>query len=281
MKAGSRKKNGFEQVLRVGPFRVCFSGIKPIYYDVFLKRYSHFLASDENYNFKILIEEKDKEFLNDETGYLRLEEILENGRKTLLSTTFKGYEADRDGISLLCVSPENNETIYFTGIENHFRWVVAQELLKNDGFLLHSSGIAREDECSLFFGSSGDGKSTVAEFGKRKGGKILSDDLIIVYPDRDSFIAYGAPFYGVLPQCEKELNPYKIKSVYKLIKSEKTELKPLSKAQALGYLLSHCQFVFSKKVRNEILVPIVVKFLKSVSSYELYFRKDDSFLELI
>lgn len=239
------------------------------------------MTKEKNSDFEIEIKEKEENFLKDETGYLRLEEDFENGLKILISTYFKGYELAKDGISLLKVSPKCNEASYFSSIENHFRWMVGGEVMKKGGFLLHSSAIAKDDKCSLFFGNSGDGKSTVADFGKRRGGKILSDDLIIVYPEKDNYIAYGTAFYGALPQNEKELNPYRIKSVYRLKKSEKTQIKSLSKAEALGYLLSHCQFVFSEKVRNEMLTPIVVKFIEKVPCYELYFRRDDSFWELI
>jgi hypothetical protein len=276
-----KEENLFEPVIKVGPLNVCFKGLRKERQKGFLDRYSHFLANSNVCDLTIKIKEENTEFLKDETGYLRLEESLEEGRKILLSTNFKGYEADNKGVSVLITSKKNNETTYFTTIENHFRWVVASELMKRGGFLLHSSGITKGKECSLFFGSSGDGKSTIVELGKGRGGKVLSDDLIIVFPKNEDFIAYGAPFYGVLPQKEKEKKSYRIKSVYRLRKSEETKVKEISKGVALGLVVSHCQFVFNEKTRNELLIPIVMKFLEKVKCFELYFRKDDTFWDLI
>jgi len=276
-----KQDNIFEPILSVGPFSVCFKDLRVEYKNGFLERYSHFLSDDPKYDLAIKIEEKEDNFLKDETGYLKLEESFEKGKKVLLSTSFKGYEADKEGVSVLVSSPVCNETTYFTRLENHFRWFIADEIMKRGGFLLHSSGIAKGNESILFFGTSGDGKSTIVELGKGKGGKVLSDDLIIVSPEDDGYVAYGAPFFGVLPQKEKEKMPYKIKSVYRLRKSDDTFVKQISKGVALGLLVSHCQFVFNEKTRNEILIPIVIKFLEKVSCYELYFRKDDSFWDLI
>lgn len=273
--------NSFEPILKVGPFNVCFKDLREEYKDVFLERYSYFLSDSRNFDFTIKIEEKEDNFLKDETGYLKLEESFEEGKKVLLSTSFKGYAADKEGVSVLVSSPVCNKTSYFTRLENHFRWIVANEIMKRGGFLLHSSGIAKGNESFLFFGTSGDGKSTIVELGKGRGGKVLSDDLIIVSPENDGFVAYGAPFFGVLPQKEKGKMPYKIKSVYRLRKSDDTFVKQISKGVALGLLVSHCQFVFNEKIRNEILIPIVIKFLEKVSCFELYFRKDESFWDLI
>ncbi|MCX7829548.1 MAG: hypothetical protein N2445_00605 [Acidobacteria bacterium] len=281
MKKSIHKNNSFLPILKVGPFNVFFQDLNSKYQKGFLERYSHFLSSDDKFDLVIKIEEKEADFLKDDTGYLKLEEDIDNGKKRLLSTSFIGYEPDNERISVLFSSPKNTETSYFTRLENHFRWVVANELMKNGGFLLHSSGIAKGESCSLFFGTSGDGKSTIVELGKGRGGKTLSDDLIIVYPQSNGYVGYGAPFYGVLPQKEKEIKPYPIKSVFRIRKSDQTFVKEISKGQALGLIVSHCQFVFSEKTRNEKLIPIVVKFLEKVSCFELYFKKDDSFWELI
>lgn len=279
MTLGSEKL--FSANLKVGPFTLFFNGIRSEFSDSFLKRYSHFITESSKFDFSVELVEKEDNFLKDDSGYLRLEEKFENNKKVLISTSFKGYEVDENGVSKLIVSPICTETSYFTRFENHFRWVVANEVMKRGGFLLHSSGITKNDNCVIFFGSSGDGKSTIVELGKKRGGRILSDDLIIVYPQKELYIAYGAPFYGVLPQNEKEKVPYKIKSIYRLRKSEENRVKTISKGEALGLILSHCQFVFSEKVRNEMLLPIVFKFISKVSCYELFFRKEDTFWDLI
>lgn len=271
----------FKTILKAGPLNICFKNLRKEYQNTFIERYSHFMDGAQISNLTIEIEEKEIEFLKDETGYLRFKECLEEGRKVLYSNIFKGFIADEKGVSVIIISAKSNETLYITSLENHLRWVVSNELMKRGGFLLHSGGIAKGAECSLFFGSSGDGKSTIVELGKGRGGKVLSDDLIIVSPEKGGYFAWGAPFYGVLPQKEKEKKSYKIKSLYRIRKSDKTYVKEISKGAALGLIVSQCQFIFNQRARNEILVPNVIKFLEKVPCYELYFKKNDSFWDLI
>ena len=70
-------------------------------------------------------------------------------------------------------------------------------LSQQRGILVHACGIAYHGKGFLFLGSSGAGKSTIANLWSRKDDTdILSDDRIIIRNKDDSFFIYGTPWHG-------------------------------------------------------------------------------------
>jgi hypothetical protein len=267
--------------ITVGEFNYRFEGLDSSYKDKLRERYGPFAADGEKAGVVIDVFKGEGFYLRDDTGFLRLEENIEDGRKVLLSTNFKGYGTDAERRGRVFISPDISQNAFLTAIENYFRWIVAYELVKLGGFLLHSSGIVKDGSASLFFGNSGDGKSTIAAFSESRGAKILSDDLVIVTPKNGKYHAFGAPFFGVLPQEKKDKSAYPVKGCYRIRKSGETTLKNISMGEALGLIVPSCLYIHDRKTRNEMLLPAVTKLLSTVSFYELFFRKDDAFWELL
>ncbi len=260
---------------------VAIKGVKKEFLGEFEKRYSPFLVEKENPDFILEIYEKNDQFLGNENGLLKLEETIEDGNKILLSNFAKSYQIDGDGISKVFIKKNLSSVSYFISFENHFRWVFSYRILKEGGFLLHSSSFIKNDKAHLFIGDSGDGKSTVAEFAKNAGHKILSDDLNIIFKNSDDYYATSSPFYGQMPQNEKCKDIYKVGGCYRLRKSDENQLKKMSIAESLAVFIPCCLFIDDKKIRNENLISSVMEFMKKVPSFELFLKKDETFLNLI
>ena len=67
-------------------------------------------------------------------------------------------------------------------------------LHKKEKFPLHASAVEYEDKTLLFSGPCGSGKSTVAAAFIKQGAKLISDDITVIEPLEDKFLA--VPFFS-------------------------------------------------------------------------------------
>lgn len=212
-------------------------------------------------------------------GFLKLEEAARGKERVLLSNHFAGTWRDEERTGRLFVSEGSNLTTALTSFENYFRWLVANLIVERGGFVFHSAGVIRDGSGYLFFGHSGSGKSTVSEFSPEA--KLLSDDLVFVFPEGRGYMCSTTPFHGVMPQTLKDRGAYPVKGCFRLRKSDEVRKVITGKAGAFGLLVPSCPNIISMKRRNELLYPAVRKFLDIVPVYELFFRKDGSFWDVI
>lgn len=73
---------------------------------------------------------------------------------------------------------------------------ILSRLALNGGLLLHASGLAYRDMGFVFTGASGAGKSTLAGWFAKRGGRILSDERMILRRTNSSAMMYGTPWIG-------------------------------------------------------------------------------------
>lgn len=212
-------------------------------------------------------------------GFLRLEETARGKERILLSNHFAGTWQDDERSGRLFVSEGSNLTTALTSFENFFRWLVANLLVERGGFVFHSAGVVRDGRGYMFFGHSGSGKSTVSELSP--GAKLLSDDLVFVFPEGRRYLCSTTPFAGVMPQVLKDRGSYPVAGCFRLRKSDEVRKMSTAKAAAFGLLVPSCPNIISMKRRNELLYPAVRKFLDIVPVYELFFRKDDGFWDAV
>lgn len=64
-------------------------------------------------------------------------------------------------------------------------------VVRRGGLMIHASGVAFADRAVLACGPSGAGKSTLARLLVEAGGRLLSDEILAVFPDGEVF---GTPF---------------------------------------------------------------------------------------
>jgi hypothetical protein len=76
-------------------------------------------------------------------------------------------------------------------LEIIIRSILYNLLLKNDGFILHSSAVNIDNKAYVFLGNSGAGKSTIASF-LASVGVPLGDDTTIIRREKDSYYCYSS-----------------------------------------------------------------------------------------
>jgi len=117
-------------------------------------------------------------------------------------------------------------------VEVALRWVVAIELLKFDGLLLHASSAVLENEGHLFLGCSGRGKTTMVDSGQFES--VLSDEITIISRNRaGEFRVWPSPFWG-LERVGQGGDDCAIAGIHLLDGRERTNAAPISQSDLLA-----------------------------------------------
>lgn len=145
-------------------------------------------------------------------------------------------------------------------VETALRMVLATELIRSGGLLMHACGWADAERSVLFAGFSGGGKTTTAE--KLPDAQVLSDDQVAV---RDGQ-AWSLPFVG---QWNQRTSPRHapLKAIALLGKSTSPRLRRLPPARALAKLLG-CVVSFDPAQTPEAF-RLAARLVETVPVYEL------------
>jgi len=150
--------------------------------------------------------------------------------------------------------------------------------LKNGGIPIHSGAVQFGENLFLFCGPSGAGKSTVCSMCERFGGKILDQDQVYLKKNFDSSFSADAWGYS-LNKCDA-----KISGVINLIKDSDPCLIRRSQTYTAKLLLQRVLDLFGNKVPANITQTIfsfVSDISRTIPGYDLHFRKDQEFWNLI
>jgi hypothetical protein len=79
-------------------------------------------------------------------------------------------------------------------VETTLKVMLAAELARRGGLLVHGVGVEHLGQSSLWVGPSGAGKSTLASLWSSAGGALLSDELVAVWPAAEGWRAAGTPW---------------------------------------------------------------------------------------
>jgi hypothetical protein len=157
-----------------------------------------------------------------------------------------------------------------------------EENEKKRAIIIHSAGILKNKRGYIFFGPPESGKSTIANFSKRF--KVLHDDMNIVTIDKERVFVEGIPFNPRQSEFKNGSGP--LSMICSLHKNNSVKLEKGSPGE------------FTEKVLPEVFLPLTIlsedrkeafqyllesvkKLGESIPYYRLYFRKDESFWEII
>ena len=117
--------------------------------------------------------------------------------------------------------------------------VFVRQLLRFDGFMLHSSAVVVDGKAYLFSATSGTGKSThttlwCREFADR-GAYILNDDKPVIRLMDDAVYAYGTPWSGKYDMSRNARVP--LAGICILRRGEKNSIRPCPPKEAIFPLL--------------------------------------------
>lgn len=148
------------------------------------------------------------------------------------------------------------------------------------GVLLHACGISDEGRGLLFVGSSGAGKSTMAELWKhREGVTILSDDRIIVREKEGRFWAYGTPWHGDVKLSSPERAP--VDSIFILRHGVGNSIGALEARKAVSDLLVRSFPTFWNADGMAFTLKFLDRMSQGVPCYDLGFVPDKSIVQLV
>lgn len=159
--------------------------------------------------------------------------------------------------------------------EAFLRALYSHLLIVNQGFMLHASGIVRDNKGYVFFGPSGAGKSTVASLSTNT---LLADETIAVRKVNGSYFLFGTPFWQ---GNNIALSSRKIRGLFALCKDSLNSISRLSPSKGLQRILSSLEFGVKSPDLTKQLFATITEVLNIVPCYEMRFRKDASFWQAI
>jgi hypothetical protein len=262
---------GGQITLGVGGIAVKVSGIPTDLLPSLQERYAPFLASLKP-NHEVLLQTGEPRYLHHSPGtLLRLEEIQDGQGVILVSGNFA---ARREGArGKLLISDPSNVTDSLLAVENYLRWTIADLVLDREGFLFHASAVVREGRAHVFFGPSGAGKSTIVSLSPAL--QILSEDMVLLIRADGEWRAATTPF-----KADKRVM-FPIGGLYRLVQAPANRLATMSLGVAVGIVMACCPFVTKPSARHDKLLPLVESCCREAGVWELRFRKDPGFWDLI
>jgi len=166
------------------------------------------------------------------------------------------------------------------------RYPLAEVLMMNLlslgwGVLLHACGVSDHGRGLLFVGSSGAGKSTMAELWKNgEGVTILSDDRVIVREEEGRFWAYGTPWHGDARLCSPESVP--LEAIFLIRHGGENSIMRLEEARkVVSGLLVRSFPTFWKAEGMAFALEFLDRMSRGVPCYDLGFMPDKSIVQLV
>lgn len=263
--------------ISIGGISCAIIGHDPYFFDLLRARYQWFQSSGPA-TYEILVRLlSSEEFTLEDVGQPLYPPInrVNSGNNYIIRQADNPFVAVVNTLSKkVLVKLSSSQYCFDSFLRMLFTLILADER----GLLLHASAVSENGRGSVFFGPSGSGKTTVTQLST--GRTILTDELGIIRPYNGKYRVYGTPFWG-------DFMPYRcnvwaeLTGLYSLKKDHRNSLVPLNKVQAVNYLYK-CVPFFSND--NQLLGRIhdtCCALVDTVPVYELHFRPDTSFWQLV
>lgn len=164
---------------------------------------------------------------------------------------------------------------------------------KSRGILVHACGVKDNRAGGLLFaGTSGDGKSTLANLwnGRAASGAnnqklevrdttILSDDRIIIRKTDGRFCIFGTPWHGDVKACSPEKFP--LNKIFFLEHASKNYVRDVKRVEAVSKLLVRSFPPFWDGEGMEFTLQFIEEVTREVPCYDLGFLPDKSAIDFI
>jgi hypothetical protein len=148
------------------------------------------------------------------------------------------------------------------------------------GVLLHACAVGDNDRGFLFAGTSGAGKSTMADLWKgRAGATILSDDRVIVRKRDGRFWAYGTPWHGDVSICSPERVP--LDHIFVLRHGAETRIRRLEGPSALASLFVRSFATYWHPQGLDFSLGFLGRVSSEVPCHELEFLPDPTAIDFV
>ena len=163
------------------------------------------------------------------------------------------------------------------GLNSFLRFIYSVILLREQGFLVHASGLIKNGMGYIFPGKSGAGKTTITQLSP--DATLLSDDLPLVKIEGTPVI-FGTPFWGGLAVAGEKTSAT-LAGIYFPIKDKENYVERLTPKKVLEKLLPNAVFFFKNAEFSKYLFELCFDLATEIPGYELHFLPDSSFWECI
>ncbi|MGC9398604.1 MAG: hypothetical protein ACP5HM_05650 [Anaerolineae bacterium] len=197
---------------------------------------------------------------------------FENGCCLLTTMGFQGEIHPAAGRAKLRLHPAANDgdVAYF------IRTVFALAAFEQQKLLFHAAGLVHHGQVYALFGHSGSGKTTAARLSRGK--PVLSDDLLLLAPGEDGVDVWATPFGR---RRHPDLRVAPLHALLQLIQAPEDRMTPVPQSEALGTLVANSPVVNADAGHLPALLEMWSQILLKVSTHRLYFRKAQTFWEVI
>lgn len=169
---------------------------------------------------------------------------------------------------------------YYPGIDDsdsaeylHTGSIFARQLLRFDGFQLHSSAVMLDGKAYLFSAPSGTGKSTHTEKWCRLfGAQLLNDDKPALRLLEGQWMAYGTPWSGKHDLSLPTGVP--LGGIAFLRRAEENRIRRLDPQEAVPLLIGQSLRCLSME-QMDLQLKLMDKLLRQIPVWELECRNDD------
>lgn len=170
-------------------------------------------------------------------------------------------------------------TEIFRGFLDQF--LIINLLSRNNGFLLHSSGVAIHGDGLCFIGRSGAGKSTLLRLFRDEVETecLLNDDKLALRKARGRWHVFGTPWHGEFPVASQK--GARLKALFFIKQSKHNYLTKLSASDALSRLVSQALIPLWDKEASARVVDSFNSLIKDMPSFEFGFLPDKSAVEFL
>ncbi|MBI5303648.1 MAG: hypothetical protein HY868_16045 [Chloroflexi bacterium] len=239
------------------------------------ERYAAFIVAEGRPQVRVRVEVvAEARFVPARPGPWVIETALAGNRLTYRSYFDAGWVDLDGGEGAVKIAPHAD-------VENFLRVLYAHLCLRAGGLLLHAAGVVRDQAGYVFFGESGSGKTTTARLSLDLGCAVLSDDLVILKKDGDSFRVFGVPFRGEMMEAPRTNLSAHLAGLYALAKDTRHYLAPVVSSRGVSRLAACVPFVMSQPANAGRVMKICADLVAHVPVRELHFSRDDGFWKVI
>ena len=161
------------------------------------------------------------------------------------------------------------------------QFIIINLLSRNNGFLLHASGVIWEGKGLCFVGPSGAGKSTLLNlFGKELSREsLLNDDRVALRRAEKSWRVFGTPWYGESRVSSSGAAP--LSALFFIRHAKNNYVRPLSAGEVCEQLMVQSLVPVWDAEATARVLGIFQDLILNIPAFELGFLPDKSAIELI
>lgn len=264
--------------LRIGGADILISGLEDEIWKTSKKTYSLF-STDETASPVHRVSVTESAFRTEPVeGDFSIGRIQGDKGYFILAPYFRGESTNDFSEGTLEIFYAPNTEFKERAIENYIRWVLANMLVtRRIGLLLHASATVLNGQAHVFLGPHGSGKSTAAVL--TSDGLMIADDVLPLLIEGDSVTAAAMPAVGKFRQSQESSGRYPVGGLYWINQSGTNRIEKLEMALSTGLIIASAPFIKETGNYQQVLFETATRILGTVPLYNLYFRKEERFLD--